>query len=211
MSELKVKYITGTIGEGEENSPITLSGDTATLGSGVALGSGVTFPAGGTGNPISIAILWDQKSGQTSGGSKSANVWQDRTLNMETDPDNIVSLTNGTTGEGGAANQFILGAGTFHVAWRVPGFFILRHQSALTLADNTMVQQGSSAYADTASGYENYEVNMTFGETIVTPASSTTYKIRHYSNSGHGDGLGYPSPHSSIDSIFTTVRITKLK
>ena len=51
----------------------------------------------------------------------------------------------------------------------------------------------------------------TFGETIVTPTSSTTYKIRHYSNSGHNDGLGYPSPHSSIDSIFTTVRITKLK
>ena len=40
MSELKVKYITGTIGQGEENSPITFSGDTATLG------SGVTFPAG---------------------------------------------------------------------------------------------------------------------------------------------------------------------
>ena len=31
MSELKVKYITGTIGEGEENSPITFSGDTATF------------------------------------------------------------------------------------------------------------------------------------------------------------------------------------
>ena len=211
MSELKVKYITGTIGEGEENSPITLSGDTATLGSGVALGSGVTFPAGGTGNPISIAILWDQKSGQTAGGSKTANAWDDRTLNMETDPDNIVSLTNGTTGEGGSANQFILGAGTFHIEWKVPGFYILRHQSALTLADNTMVQQGSSAYADNASSYEVFATNWSFGETIVTPISSTTYKIRHYSNSGHGDGLGYPSPHSSIDSIFTTVRITKLK
>ena len=33
MSELKVKYITGTLGEGEGNSPITFSGDTATLGS----------------------------------------------------------------------------------------------------------------------------------------------------------------------------------
>ena len=44
MSELKVKYITGTIGEGEENSPITFSGDTATLGTGTTLGSTVTFP-----------------------------------------------------------------------------------------------------------------------------------------------------------------------
>ncbi len=34
MSELKVKYITGTIGEGEENSPITFSGDTATITAG---------------------------------------------------------------------------------------------------------------------------------------------------------------------------------
>ena len=177
----------------------------------VSIHSATKFPAGGTGNPISIAILWDQKIGSTSGGTKSANVWEDRILNMETDSDNIVSLTNGTTGAGGSANQFILGTGTFHVAWRVPGFFILRHQSALTLADNTTVQLGTSAYADTASSYENYETNWTFGETIVTPTSSTTYKIRHYSNSGHGDGLGYPSPHSSIDSIFTTVRITKLK
>ena len=46
MSELKVKYITGTIGEGEENSPITFSGDTATLGTGTTLGSTVTFPTG---------------------------------------------------------------------------------------------------------------------------------------------------------------------
>ena len=40
MSELKIKYITGLEGIGEENSPITLSGDTASLG------SGTTFPAG---------------------------------------------------------------------------------------------------------------------------------------------------------------------
>ena len=204
MSTLKVNNIAGV--SGGTSPPITLSGDTATLS-----GTGVTFPAGGTGNPISIAILWDQKNGQTAGGAKTANAWDDRTLNMETDPDNIVSLTNGTTGEGGSANQFILGAGTFHVVWKVPGFFILRHQSALTLADNTMVQQGSSAYADTASGYENYETYMSFGETIVTPTSSTTYKIRHYSNAAHSSGLGYPSPHSSIDSIYTIVRITKLK
>ena len=41
MSELKVKYITGTIGEGEENSPITLSGDTVAMSAGT-IGSSVT-------------------------------------------------------------------------------------------------------------------------------------------------------------------------
>jgi hypothetical protein len=40
MSTLKLDKITGRLGVGGENSPITLSGDTVTLG------SGVTFPSG---------------------------------------------------------------------------------------------------------------------------------------------------------------------
>jgi hypothetical protein len=173
-------------------------------GSGHTIDSGVTFPAGGTGNAISIAILWDQKSGQTAAGAASSG-WQDRTLNTELDPDGIMSLSS---------NEFTLGAGTYHIKWRVPGFFVNRHQSALCLSDNTIVTNGlgASAYADTASGYENYENNWTNGETIVTPTTSTAYKIRHYCGVGQGtNGLGNHGPHSSIDSIYTTVRITKLK
>ncbi len=171
-------------------------------GSGHTIDSGVTFPAGGTGNAISIAILWDQKTGQTYAGPASSG-WQDRTLNTELDPDGIVTLSS---------NEFTLGAGTYHIFWRVPGFFVGRHQSALCLANDTVVMFGASAYADTASGYENYETNWTDGETIVTPTTSTAYIIRHYCGASQGtNGLGQHSPHSSIDSIYTTVRITKLK
>jgi hypothetical protein len=45
MSELKVNKLTGITGT-SAGAPITLSGDTATLGTGVTIGSGVTFPAG---------------------------------------------------------------------------------------------------------------------------------------------------------------------
>ena len=42
-STLKVDNIVGTSGT---SAPITLSGDTATLGTGTTLGSAVTFPTG---------------------------------------------------------------------------------------------------------------------------------------------------------------------
>ena len=45
MSRLNVDKITGATGTAS-GAPITLSGDTATLGSGTTLGSAVTFPAG---------------------------------------------------------------------------------------------------------------------------------------------------------------------
>jgi hypothetical protein len=45
MSELKVNKLTGITGT-SAGAPITLSGDTATLGTGATIGSGVTFPAG---------------------------------------------------------------------------------------------------------------------------------------------------------------------
>ena len=45
MSRLNVDKITGATGTAS-GAPITLSGDTATLGSGATLGSAVTFPAG---------------------------------------------------------------------------------------------------------------------------------------------------------------------
>ncbi len=45
MSRLNVDKITGKTGT-NSGAPITLSGDTATLGSGATLGSAVTFPTG---------------------------------------------------------------------------------------------------------------------------------------------------------------------
>ena len=44
-SEIIVDNITGKTGT-SGGAPLTLSGDTATLGSGATLGSAVTFPAG---------------------------------------------------------------------------------------------------------------------------------------------------------------------
>ena len=46
----------------------TLANATITTGS---LASGITFPAGGTGNAISIAIICDQKNASTDGGPRS--------------------------------------------------------------------------------------------------------------------------------------------
>ena len=66
MSTLKVNNIAGV--SGGTSPPITLSGDTATLGTGTTLGSAVTFPAG---HAINITHFQNStrttlpKSGQT--------------------------------------------------------------------------------------------------------------------------------------------------
>lgn len=44
---------------------------------GGTIGSGVVFPAGGTGNPISVAIIADEKSNGTNGGTLTAGDWRD--------------------------------------------------------------------------------------------------------------------------------------
>ena len=69
-SELFVNKITGTSGT-SGGAPITLSGDTATLGSGATLGSAVTFPAGKVLN-VSYSGRIPSSSLTNSGNSTSA-------------------------------------------------------------------------------------------------------------------------------------------
>ena len=71
MSTLKLEKITGQEGLGGVASPITFSGDTATLGTGTTLGSTVTFPAGKVLN-VSYSGRIPSSSLTNSGSSTSA-------------------------------------------------------------------------------------------------------------------------------------------
>lgn len=89
---------------------------TGTIGSGT-IGSSVIFPAGGTGNPISVAVIADEKSASTNSQTLNTS-FTTRELNTElSDADGIVSISS---------NQFTLGAGTYLITWSAPAYKVNR-------------------------------------------------------------------------------------
>ena len=190
-STLKVDNIVGTSGT---SAQITLSGDTATLG------SGVTFPAGGTGNPISIAIIVDQKSDGTSGGTFTASAWRTRDLNTEvSDPDGIVSISS---------NQFTLAAGTYLIEYSAPAYDTNAHQTKLyDITGSADLNFGTCEH----SGSGDATISRSFGKFIHTITSANVYEIRHYAETTRSTaGFGLASASSNVEN-YTMVTITKLK
>ena len=210
MSQLNVNKITGTTGT-TSGAPITLSADTATLGSGVTnnagvasgtIASGVTFPAGGTGNPISVAVICDEKSYNTTGGSVSATTWTTRDLNtVISDPDSIVSISS---------NQFTIGAGTYLVEWSTPAYVVADMKSILyDITGSAVAHVGTSEYGGDSS---SSSTGKSIGSVIITPSSSNAYEIRLYAQwAKPGNGLGTTAGTPNNVSIYTVVKIFKLK
>ena len=173
----------------------------ATLSSSaVTLDSTVVFPAGGTGNAISVAVICDEKAHNADAGDSVVG-WQDRELNTEiSDPDGIVSISS---------DQFTLDAGTYLINWRVPAWKSDRHFSKLYNVTGTADLRVSQA------GYNLHSTgNVTFsvGSYIHTIGSSNTYEIKQYIQDAQTtDGLGIAHDLSGYNSIYTIVYIYKLK
>ena len=164
------------------------------------LGSATVFPAGGTGNPISVAYLYDEKSSGTSGGTSSTG-WNTRHLNTKSDPDSFVTLNTSTF-------KFTLGAGTYLIHWSAPAYQSNSHQTNLyddtagsSLASGTAHYSNSSdAVSNASTGYCNHTIT-----------SNNTYYIRHhFQTGGNANGLGV-SNASGVVEIYTYAVIYKLK
>ena len=100
------------------------SGSTLTLGgSGTTVQPHASATVSGFGLFSSYAIIADQKSSGTDGGTATSGSWQTRDLNTEiADPDGIVSIS---------ANQFTLAAGNYLITWSAPAGDVRGHQSRL--------------------------------------------------------------------------------
>lgn len=171
--------------------------------SAVTLDSSVVFPAGGTGNPISVAIICDEKATDSLGGSSTGDGELDRELNTTiSDPDSIVSISS---------NQFTLGAGTYLIEFSAPCYASNRHHVRLydqTAGDYVTKSFGSSEFSPNSDNVQS----RSFGANIVSPTSSNIYKIRHYTTTGvSNSGLGIDQENSGAKCIYTIVKITKLK
>jgi len=170
--------------------------------SSVALASSVSFPAGGTGNPVSVAVICDQKSSGTAGGSSSTS-WTTRALNTKlTDVDNIVTISS---------NQFILGAGTYFITWWAPNFFGARGKCALYDITGTAYLNYGTSGDSSRTGTVSQNV---LGSTVHSPSASNTYEIRMIVKDAVADtgfGLAGGSDTGSVVEQYTTVQIIKLK
>ena len=205
-SELKVDTIKHTNNTSaitlDTSGNVTMAGSANNLGtiSAGTIGGGVVFPAGGTGNPISVAVICDEKASTSNSGTFTSSAWRTRDLNTEIlDPDGIVSI---------ASNQFTLGAGTYLIEWSCPVYVVDRHQTKLySITNSSDLAEGTSDYADPSGNVQN----RSFGVFVHTISASHIYEIRHYCvitklNNGFGvDG------RTGVNSIYTLVKISKLK
>ena len=171
------------------------SGDTITVPSGATITNSGT--ASGFGLFSSFAVIADQKSQNTHGGTFTTGSWQTRDLNTEVfDPDSIVSIST---------NAFTLAAGTYFIRWQAPAGNCNYHQSRLyNSSDSSVVAVGSSEMA-----HSSYAVtNKSFGSCRVTIAASKAFIIQHQcSTTASSEGFGRAANFGTEQ--YTTVEIFK--
>ena len=163
------------------------------------------FPAGGTGNPISVAIIADEKSTDSNSGAATGDGVQYRDLNTEiSDLDSIVTIDS-------VNKQFTIGAGTYIIEFSAPAYVTGRHHVLLW-------DQTAGAYVTKGTGTSEYigtsvaAHTRSFGSCMVTPTSNNIYRIAHYTAAAKStNGLGIEVEISGKVSIFTIDKIIKLK
>ena len=145
----------------------------------------------------SYAIICDQKSSSTNGGTFTQDAWQTRDLNTEiADADGIVSISS---------NQFTLQAGTYLIKASAPGYYVYDHMAKL---------YDVTASADVALGTSEYTSaqaqTRSFFTARVTISGATTYEIRHkcYNtkvNNGFGENTGIGVEKYTIVEIYKEI------
>ena len=204
MSEIKTDKLSPRTGAGT----VTLgtSGDSYTIPAGVTLTNAGTLTntgtltnsgtASGFGLFTSYAIIADQKSQNTAGGTFTKDAWRTRDLNTEiADPDGIVSISS---------NQFTLAAGTYFISWRCPAYSIGNHKSRLyNVTDAAEVGIGISV---TDGGYSSG--TLALGSARTTIAGSKAFSIEHNSKETEAtNGFGIAG-NFGVEQ-YTTVEIFK--
>lgn len=161
---------------------------------------GDTLASGTGGKFASYAIICDQKSHDTAGGTFTKDAWRDRDLNTEiADADGIVSISS---------DQFTLGAGTYLINWAAPAYRVDSHMSRLyDVTGTAALQTGFSAHSEDSGGKCNTYSEGSYRHTIT---GNNVYKIQHYSTqTSSGDGFGKQANVDDAVERYTWVKIFK--
>jgi len=149
-------------------------------------------------NFTSYAIIVDQKSAGTGGGTFSSGSYFTRDLNtILSDPDSIVTISS---------NEFTLQAGTYFVKVSAPAFGVNRHKCLLrNQTDGADITYGTSAYAASAASVQT----RSFISSRFTLTGAKALRIRHKCDTTKsGNGYGVETSHG-IPEIYTIVEIFK--
>ena len=149
----------------------------------------------------SYAIICDQKGSNDDSGTFTDGADRTRDLNTEiSDADGIVSINN---------NQFTLQAGSYLIKASCPANRVYRHGAKIyNVTDSSLVQEGTSAYADDSTGGESRSWVMA----RVTITGAKAFEIRHRCQSTratNGFGIKVEGTGVLANNIFTLVEIYK--
>jgi hypothetical protein len=204
MSKIKVDTISertsanGVVVDGVtiKDSGLTIpSGGTLTIDSGGTITNNGT--ASGFGLFTSYAVIADQKTSGTEGGSSVTGAFYTRDLNTEiSDPDGIVSISS---------NQFTLGAGTYYIVWEAPFFGTGATRTRLAnITDSTYSYSKSDYSASTNNGTQ-----WVGGTARITLASSKVFEIQYRCATARATtGLGNMNNFGDVEQ-YTTIEIFK--
>ena len=159
----------------------------------------VTAPKIGTKSYVSCALLIDQKSQDTAGGTFTSGAHRVRDLNTEVfDPDNIVTLSS---------NEFTLAsAGSYVIQWFAPCYKVESNNSRLREVTDGTIREGTNSFAHSATQIQVHSEGMA----RVTQTGSKTYRIEHKSSATKSDnGFGVASGGIAGYDTYTMVTIWK--
>jgi len=145
-----------------------------------------------------MAVIEDQKSNGTDGGTFTSGAWRTRNLNTEvSDAAGIVSI---------ASNQFTLSAGTYLIYAEAPGFYVNRHKAAIyNVTDSSYAAYGQSCYC---SGVPAASTNATVS-VVLTIGGTKAFELRHRCETTNATtGFG-PASSFGVIEVYSRVVIHK--
>jgi len=205
MSKISLKHSGGNVVSLNSPTSAPTSADVAfklpnadgTSGQAIVTDASGNLSFSNTGKFASYAIICDQKSQNTGGGTFTSGDWRTRDLNTEiTDEDGIVAISS---------NQFTLQAGSYLIEANAPAYKVNRHMIKLRQTSGTPadIVFGTAEY--TKDAYLSY--NRSFLSARVTISGATTYEIQHRSEAtfasfGFGIGANFSTETYTLVKIY---------
>ena len=143
------------------------------------------------------AVIADQKTLGTDGGTFTSGAWRTRDLNTEvTDVNNIVSISS---------NQFTLQAGTYLIKARATAYDCERHQLRIrNITDGTTVRSGICNFLNVS--YNPHNTAVIVGRTTISAAKA--FELQHQAQTTKStNGFGVASDFTT--EVFAEVEIYK--
>jgi len=146
----------------------------------------------------SYAIIADQKSQNTNGGTFTSGAW--RTRDLQTETYDGIGLTI-------SSDEFTLPAGNYLISWAAMAGRCAKHQSRLyDVTGTAQVGVGSSCVEPSDATYV-WQVESS-GAARVTPSGSNAYRIEHRCETTRAD-VGFGTPANFTTEQYTLVTILK--